>query len=117
MAKVITIDGPGGSGKSTVARGVAERLGWALLDSGAVYRGLTCWGRGTGTWDAGSLAALLEDGSVDLSWGRITIHEKDLTKAIPGGYMKVIADCGHFYGFEQPAATADTMTRFLTAFT
>jgi pimeloyl-ACP methyl ester carboxylesterase len=43
-------------------------------------------------------------------------HAQDLTKAIPGAYMKVIADCGHFYGFEQPAATADAMTRFLTAF-
>jgi pimeloyl-ACP methyl ester carboxylesterase len=44
-------------------------------------------------------------------------HALDLTTAIPGAYMKVIADCGHFYGFEQPAATADTMTRFLAAFT
>jgi pimeloyl-ACP methyl ester carboxylesterase len=43
-------------------------------------------------------------------------HAQDLTKAIPGAYMKVIEDCGHFYGFEQPAATADAMVRFLTAF-
>jgi len=35
---VITIDGPSGSGKGTVARRVAERLGWHLLDSGALYR-------------------------------------------------------------------------------
>lgn len=35
---VITIDGPSGSGKGTVARQVAERLGWHLLDSGALYR-------------------------------------------------------------------------------
>jgi cytidylate kinase len=35
---VITIDGPSGSGKGTVARAVARRLGWALLDSGALYR-------------------------------------------------------------------------------
>jgi len=37
-APVITIDGPSGSGKGTVARQVAERLGWHLLDSGALYR-------------------------------------------------------------------------------
>jgi len=37
-APVITIDGPGGAGKGTVARAVAERLGWHLLDSGAIYR-------------------------------------------------------------------------------
>ena len=35
---VIAIDGPGGAGKGTVARAVASRLGWQLLDSGALYR-------------------------------------------------------------------------------
>ena len=35
---VITIDGPSGSGKGTIARRVAEQLGWHLLDSGALYR-------------------------------------------------------------------------------
>lgn len=35
---ILTIDGPSGSGKGTVARLVADRLGWALLDSGALYR-------------------------------------------------------------------------------
>ena len=35
---IITIDGPSGSGKGTVARRVAARLGWHLLDSGALYR-------------------------------------------------------------------------------
>jgi cytidylate kinase len=37
-APVIAIDGPSGSGKGTVARLVAEHLGWHLLDSGALYR-------------------------------------------------------------------------------
>ena len=35
---IITIDGPSGSGKGTVARRVADALGWHLLDSGALYR-------------------------------------------------------------------------------
>jgi cytidylate kinase len=35
---VLTIDGPSGSGKGTVARAVAQRLGWHFLDSGALYR-------------------------------------------------------------------------------
>ncbi|WP_278941535.1 (d)CMP kinase [Pseudomonas helleri] len=38
VAPVITIDGPSGSGKGTVAGRLAEHLGWALLDSGALYR-------------------------------------------------------------------------------
>ena len=37
-APVLTIDGPGGSGKGTIARRVATALGWHLLDSGALYR-------------------------------------------------------------------------------
>lgn len=37
-AAVITIDGPGGAGKGTICRLVAQRLGWQLLDSGAIYR-------------------------------------------------------------------------------
>lgn len=38
---VVTIDGPAGSGKSTLARRLATRLGWAYLDSGALYRAVT----------------------------------------------------------------------------
>lgn len=38
LPPVLTIDGPSGSGKGTVARAVARRLGWHLLDSGALYR-------------------------------------------------------------------------------
>ena len=38
VVPVLTIDGPSGSGKGTVSRLVAERLGWRLLDSGALYR-------------------------------------------------------------------------------
>ena len=42
MAKlVITIDGPAGSGKSTIARLLAERIGASFLDTGAMYRAVT----------------------------------------------------------------------------
>jgi len=38
QAPIITIDGPGGSGKGTLCRLLAQQLGWHLLDSGAIYR-------------------------------------------------------------------------------
>ncbi|HNW36363.1 MAG TPA: (d)CMP kinase, partial [Candidatus Ozemobacteraceae bacterium] len=40
-ASVIAIDGPAGAGKSTVAKMVAEKLGWSYLDTGAMYRAIT----------------------------------------------------------------------------
>ncbi len=39
---IIAIDGPAGSGKSTVARALADTLGWSFLDTGAMYRAVTC---------------------------------------------------------------------------
>lgn len=48
MIPVITIDGPSGSGKGTISQIVAQRLGWNLLDSGALYRLLALAARQAG---------------------------------------------------------------------
>ena len=45
---VATIDGPSGSGKGTISRAVAQRIGWHLLDSGALYRLVALAGAGSG---------------------------------------------------------------------
>src|SRR5690606_9690662 len=60
---VITIDGPSGSGKGTIARWLAETLGWHLLDSGALYRVLGLYAQrcGVGLDDAPQLAQLARE--------------------------------------------------------
>lgn len=57
---VVAIDGPAGAGKSTVARKLAERLGYSLLDTGAIYRTLALFARERGiAWDDGRGVASL----------------------------------------------------------
>jgi cytidylate kinase len=82
---IVAIDGPAGAGKSTVARALAERLGFRYLDTGAMYRALT--------WlalqrelplDRGEeVAALARDHPVDLTdGGRVLIAGSDVTASI-----------------------------------
>ena len=59
LIPVLTIDGPSGSGKGTIARRVAEQLGWHLLDSGALYRLVALDAHNKGL-DLGDSAALTE---------------------------------------------------------
>ena len=60
---VMTIDGPSGSGKGTISRVAAKKLGWALLDSGALYRLVALGGRRAGIdlSDAARLAELAQN--------------------------------------------------------
>ena len=65
---IIAIDGPAGSGKSTVARGVARRLGFTYLDSGALYRAVTLLAleHEADLDDAAALSALASKASIEL---------------------------------------------------
>ncbi|MGH8506513.1 MAG: (d)CMP kinase [Stenotrophobium sp.] len=60
---VVTVDGPSGSGKGTVSRLVAQRTGWHLLDSGALYRllALAASKAGLDMDEAGPIAALADE--------------------------------------------------------
>jgi cytidylate kinase len=82
---IVAIDGPAGAGKSTVARAVAERLGFRYLDTGAMYRALTwlAMSRGMPLGEGGPLAGLAEDHPVSFDeGGRVWIDGTDVTSAI-----------------------------------
>ncbi|HEU5118798.1 MAG TPA: (d)CMP kinase, partial [Isosphaeraceae bacterium] len=84
MGKVVAIDGPAGAGKSTVARRLADRLGWAMLDTGAMYRAvaLAALRSGTSLDHPDELTALAERLKVRLLPGRVLLNDEDVTLAI-----------------------------------
>ncbi len=61
MDKLITIDGPGGSGKGTVAKILAAKLGWNILDSGALYRLIALISENINKTDPDSIGKELKD--------------------------------------------------------
>ena len=82
---IVAIDGPAGAGKSTVARALAERLGFRYLDTGAMYRALTwlAMKRGLDLGVADSLAQLARDEPVTFDdEGRVWIAGTDVTSSI-----------------------------------
>jgi cytidylate kinase len=83
-AMVIAIDGPAGAGKSTVAQGVARALGFAYLDSGAMYRcvGLAALRAGVDLNDENRVAELARAIEIDFSDGRVSLDGADVTEEI-----------------------------------
>jgi cytidylate kinase len=82
---IVAIDGPAGAGKSTVARRLAERLGFRYLDTGAMYRAVTWLAveRTAELEEGAPLGRLAEENPVELDEnGTVTIAGHDVTEAI-----------------------------------
>jgi CMP/dCMP kinase len=82
---IVAIDGPAGAGKSTVARRLAERLGFRYLDTGAMYRAVTWLAvqRSFDLEDGVALGRLAEENPVNLDEdGTVTIAGTDVTHEI-----------------------------------
>ena len=82
--KIITIDGPSGSGKGTIAALVAKNLGWRVLDSGALYRltGLQARNQSADFQDAVTLGKIAGDLQVEFVDGDILLNKHNVTDDI-----------------------------------
>lgn len=81
---IIAIDGPGGSGKSTVARSVARRLGFTYIDSGAMYRAVALWALrlNMDLDDLHRLEQLAKEARIELPGDRVLLNGEDVTVEI-----------------------------------
>ena len=81
---IITIDGPAGAGKSSVARALARRLGFRFLDTGAMYRAVALAGKRRGLdWDVpDDLARLARRLDIRVAGERILLDGEDVTEAV-----------------------------------
>lgn len=87
---VLTIDGPSGSGKGTISRLLAQRLGWHYLDSGAIYRavGLAAAWEGVDVADEAAVTACARRTTIHFDTGnagaepRVLVNGQDATDAL-----------------------------------
>jgi cytidylate kinase len=84
-AVIVAVDGPSGSGKSSVSKGVARRLGYDYLDTGAMYRAVTWWALGNAVPEDAVAARLAEchiTSGTDPAAPTITVNGTDVSEAI-----------------------------------
>ncbi len=84
MNVIITIDGPAGAGKSTVAKRLAHRLGFQFLDTGAMYRAVTfaALQRGIDLANQSTVADIAADIGIEFVDDRVLVNDHDVTLAI-----------------------------------
>jgi cytidylate kinase len=92
---VVAIDGPAGAGKSTVAKAVAERLGFIYIDTGAMYRAVALWAQQAGVAedDMHKLEQLASQAAISFEPGsrRVFLNGNDVTEAIRTPEMSQLA--------------------------
>lgn len=81
---IVTIDGPAGAGKSTIARKLAETLGYSFLDTGAMYRAITLGAirKQIEFWDTELLISYARESTIQWKGDRIMLNDDDVTNEI-----------------------------------
>lgn len=81
---IITIDGPAGSGKSTASRGLAQRLGFQFLDTGAMYRAVAwaCLERKVDLQNLEAAAEVAQSIQIDLDGEKVCVDSRDVSSEI-----------------------------------
>jgi cytidylate kinase len=81
---VVAIDGPAGAGKSTIAKRLAERLGFTYIDTGAMYRAVALWAvrQSVAFDDSHRMEQLALASEIELGPGRIQLNQEDVTASI-----------------------------------
>ena len=89
---IITIDGPAGAGKTTAAKGLARRLGFRFLDTGATYRAVTLAAirRGIDWGDADGLVRTAERADIEVDGQRILLDGADVSDEIRGSEITAV---------------------------
>ncbi len=83
---IVAIDGPAGAGKSSIASRLAERLGFAFLDTGAMYRAVTLAAlrKGLGSRDGQAIAQLAEELTIEFDGKQTLLNGEDVSLPIRG---------------------------------
>jgi len=92
MGHVIAIDGPAGAGKSTIARRLAEKLGYTYIDSGAMYRAIALWAlrESVDLSDAHRLSQLAKAAAIELlPQRRVRLNGEDVSDALRSAEVAV----------------------------
>jgi len=106
---IIAIDGPAGAGKSTVARMIAQKLGFLYIDTGAIYRALTlkAWERKIDPKDTAALIAMAGSTHIDLinnqdSSLKILLDGQDVTARIRQAHItRLVSDIAKIKGVRE----------------
>jgi cytidylate kinase len=91
---IVAVDGPAGSGKSTVAQRIATKLGFMYINTGAIYRAVALWAMrlGIDLNDMHRLEQLAKEATIELTAnGRVTLNGEDITEAIHDPTVSVAA--------------------------